>query len=81
MKTPSKRVLTIKQQIDCIVQKMSVEYGVAVEVTHIDTEYCVIQMTDSVHNKTLSTGIPIDADLRETLGILESLYNRLIEER
>lgn len=81
MKTPSKRVLTINQQIDDIAQKMSVEYGAAVEVTHMDTEYCVVKMTDSVHNKTLSTGIPVDADLRETLGILESLYTRLIEER
>ena len=81
MKTPSKRVLTMNQQIDDIAQKMSVEYGAAVEVTHMDSEYCVVKMTDSVHNKTLSTGIPVDADLRETLGILESLYTRLIEER
>lgn len=73
--------LVVKNQIDDIAQKMSVEYGAAVEVTHVNPGYCTIKMTDSVHNKSLTAEISIDADLRETLGVLESLYNRLIEER
>lgn len=81
MKISGKRRLTIDQQIDIVAQKMSVEYGVAVEVTHVNPEYCLVKMTDSVHNKSLTAEISIDASLREKLGVLESLYNRLIEER
>ena len=81
MKISGKRLLPINQQIDDIAQKMSVEYGVAVEVTHTNTGACYVKMTDSVHNKSLTAEIDIDADLRETLGVLESLYTRLIEER
>lgn len=81
MKTSDKRLLPINQRIDAVAQKLSVEYGVAVEVTHVNPEYCLVKMTDSVHNKSLTAEISIDAGLRETLGVLESLYTRLIEER
>lgn len=82
MKVSGKRLLTIDQQIDVVAQKLSVEHGVAVEVTHVNPGYCIIKMTDSVHNKSLTEEINVDASLREKiLGVLESLYNQLIEER